>query len=237
MTTTSFSYTGAFADFVVPTAVSSIAVDGYGAGVPGSSNNGARVQCTLPVTAGQTLRISIGGTASGAGLLTGGFNGGGNGLGTLEGGGGATDIRQGGTALANRVVVMGGGGGGNFGYGGYPTGATGGDNLPATGGTGGTQSAGGVGGSADGVAGSLGQGGNSAPLGGGGAGGGYYGGGGGGRTSDGSQASSGGGSSFTGSTVTGVTHTDNYSSATLAGAMTFTYTATVLKMTQAIVIL
>ncbi|MFW1396645.1 glycine-rich protein, partial [Vibrio parahaemolyticus] len=47
----------------------------------------------------------------------GGQNGGGKGCGKGTGGGGASDIRVGGTSLSSRVLVAGGGGG--YGYGGY----------------------------------------------------------------------------------------------------------------------
>jgi hypothetical protein len=159
--------------------------------------------------------------------ISGGFNGGGSaflspngGVGYCSGsGGGGTDIRVGGTALANRIFVAGGGGGGggnsyqSGGYGGYTTGNPGsGETVPnqfaGARGQGGTQSAGGAGGlgatdgSPAGQAGSLGQGGNGAQgvygVGGGG-GGGYYGGGGGGGANNGGSAGGGGGSSFLGS--------------------------------------
>lgn len=139
-------------------------------------------------------------TGEGVGGWNGGANGGNNGSaygGPASGGGGATDIRIGGTALSNRVLIGGGAGGetfvatlssrggGNEGEQGRDIGSTG-----AYGGRGGTQSAGGAGGArpgysgADGSAGSLGNGGTGATcntswcMGGSGGGGGYYGGGG-----------------------------------------------------------
>jgi len=156
----------------------------------------------------------------------GGFNGGGSASLSPNGGaeytsgsgGGATDIRVGGTALANRIFVAGGGGGGggentfqSGGFGAHPTGNPGAGEVTAnpfsgTRGLGGTQSAGGAGGagatdgSPAGQAGSLGQGGNGAQgLFGasGGGGGGYYGGGGG--ANNGGAVGGGGGSSFLGS--------------------------------------
>jgi hypothetical protein len=157
----------------------------------------------------------------------GGFNGGGSASLSPSGGaeytsgsgGGATDIRVGGTALANRIFVAGGGGGGgentyqNGGFGGYTEGNPGvGTSTPnpfsGARGLGGTQSAGGAGGagatdgSPAGQAGSLGQGGNGAQGAygaSGGGGGGYYGGGGGGGANNGGAVGGGGGSSFLGS--------------------------------------
>jgi hypothetical protein len=115
-------------------------------------------------------------------------------------------VRQGGTALANRVIVAAGGGGNadNFGgNGGGTIGTGGGASGAANGGAGGTQTAGGAGGSGSGNAGSpgsLGAGGaggvRSFGNGGAGGGGGYYGGGGGGTASFGSGAGGGGGSSY-----------------------------------------
>ena len=121
----------------------------------------------------------------------GGYNGGGGIVSNSTsdwGGGGASDIRIGGTALGNRVIVAGGGGAGKQsagGAGGGESGAAGGNpgTYSYTPGGGGTQSAGGERGlptSFSGVtAGSLGQGGIGNGTSGGGGGGGYYGGGGG----------------------------------------------------------
>lgn len=157
----------------------------------------------------------------GLGGWNGGSAGGSNGsayYGVSAGGGGSTDIRIGGTALSNRVLVAGGGGGdyaqyltsgrggGALGEQGRSVGTTGG-----LGGGGGTQSAGGAGGAragysgGNGSGGSLGSGGAGGAcgeawcLGGGGGGGGYYGGGGGeaGDSSiQNSGAGGGGGSAF-----------------------------------------
>jgi hypothetical protein len=145
-------------------------------------------------------------TAGGSGYLgLGGFNGGGKGFPQAQGfdaggGGGASDVRIGGTALSNRVLVAGGSGGnagadaGLGGRGGGIHGAPGqnGDHgtAPGYGGFGGTQNAGGVGGVAggnlrsNGKPGVLGVGGAGGAHGmpGGGGGGGYYGGGGGGSS-------------------------------------------------------
>ncbi|MEI6565626.1 MAG: glycine-rich protein, partial [Verrucomicrobiota bacterium] len=213
-----FNYTGGMQTLVVPAGVTSIAIDAYGAQ---GSNNGAvgglggRVQGTLAVTPGQTINIYVGGQ--------GGYNGGGapGAGGSWPGvyGGGATDLRVGGTALANRVLVAGGGGGGGStgaswtayagGAGGGTTGG-GGAGCCGTFAGGGTQSGGGIAGigcgcNYNGTAGGLGYGGTgSLPCNnygtGSGGGGGYYGGGGG--ATCGSGDSGGGGSSYIGG-VTG----------------------------------
>ncbi|MCR4339413.1 MAG: glycine-rich protein [Gemmatimonadaceae bacterium] len=228
---TAFSYTGAFEDWEVPVGVTSITVDGYGAGT--SQSLGGRVQTTLAVTPGESLRVYVGGAGVGS-TTTGGFNGGGApGANAPQafGGGGATDIRQGGTALADRVVVMGGGGGRGGGFGGSgggTTGQTAADQFTATGGGGGTQVAGGSGGDAA-SSGSLGDGGQGDVAGStGGGGGGYYGGGGGGFNA-GNAAGGGGGSSYADPAVTSdTTHTQGYASATGNGALTFTYSGDVV---------
>ena len=212
--TKTFSYTGDVQTFTVPTGTTSITVDGYGAmGGHGASDLnsrgglGGRVQTTISVTPGTTLNIYVGGAGGNttsnpgtgyepsfnpysAGDGQGGFNGGTQGGQTSAGaGGGATDIRFGGTALSNRIYVAGGGGGGgnqrrksqpggDGGHGGGTTGGAGskggagGTNQSSSdltrgpnatgggaGGGGGTSSAGGAGGSVSGSDGTLGIGG------------------------------------------------------------------------------
>jgi hypothetical protein len=156
---------------------------------------GARVQTTLPVSGGSLLSIYVGGagiigpSSCNQQTVSGGFNGGGNGYGCGTGGGGASDIRVGGTDLSNRIIVAGGGGGiyrdcGQGGHGGQV-------GLDATNtatctfgeGRGGTATAGGAGapvgsGGTVGFPGSLGSGGASTQGGSnsGGGGAGYYGG-------------------------------------------------------------
>jgi hypothetical protein len=192
----SFTATGAPQTFVVPTGVTSIDFDLCGAqgGTVGTAEGGggAEVGGQLDVTPGETLTIVVGSQATG---FTGGFNGGGNVTGGRAafgvGGGGATDIRQGGTALTDRVRVAAGGGGGGFvpnvlsgntgGPGGGTNGSPGSDGLGGDAGDGATQSVGGSGGTdgtMSGTAGVIGVGGDGAGSGSGG-GGGYYGGGGG----------------------------------------------------------
>lgn len=121
-----FNYTGGPQIYVVPDAVTSIAVTLNGAqgGSPtngGTGGLGARVTSTIAVNPGEVLMIMVGGN----GTTNGGWNGGGRGAGT---GGGATDIRrQAGAfntssscaytltcALSDRIVVAGGGGGGGW---------------------------------------------------------------------------------------------------------------------------
>lgn len=108
-TTTVFSYTGTEQQFVVPAGVTSVYIDAYGAqGSPGlapaggAGGLGGRAGGTLAVTPGQTLYVYVGG----------GNGGGAGGNANSGAGGGASDIRVGGSSLANRILVAGGGGGG-----------------------------------------------------------------------------------------------------------------------------
>lgn len=215
-----FSFTGAQQTFTVPAGVTSITVDAYGA--QGGSNSpstninyGGYVQATLAVIPGSTIYVYVGGQPTG---LAGGFNGGGNGETAGKGGGGASDIRIGGTALTDRIVVAGAGGGGGFWsglevHGGLGGGLIGGngwrvDYASNPGGEGGTQSSSGNGTCASFnnpiCAGGFGFGGS--PTGCGcevyGGGGGWYGGAGSGNCRGGA-----GGSSYTDPLATSVTHT------------------------------
>jgi hypothetical protein len=209
-----FSFTGEVQEFIVPADVTSITVyasgarggDGWsvdGAGsVKGFGGLGGNVQATLTVTPGETLYIYVGGagedatTSPGAGGWNGGGDGGGSDAGySGGGGGGASDIRRGGDALTDRILVAAGGGSGsgwcisgagNGGHGGGEVGEDGEMCEDIAVGTGGTESAGG---STGGIFGS----GGTPPddgRGGGAGGGGWYGGG----ASDGSGG--GGGSSY-----------------------------------------
>ena len=210
--TQTFSYTGSIQNWTVPAGVTSLsftaegAQGGSGTAGYGVGGLGGRVQGSLSVTPGQALSIYVGQMPL---SNIGGFNGGGNGANNTygRGGGGATDIRIGGVALANRVVVAAGGGGGgtncfsaNQNNGGVGGGATGGNGYQCNQqtnyvGFGGTQTAGGINLGGLGQTGSLGQGGNGGTTYGGGGGGGYYGGGG------GSYGGGGGGSSYVLATV------------------------------------
>ena len=210
--TQTFSYTGSIQNWTVPAGVTSLsftaegAQGGSGTAGYGVGGLGGRVQGSLSVTPGQALSIYVGQMPL---SNIGGFNGGGNGANNTygRGGGGATDIRIGGVALANRVVVAAGGGGGgtncfsaNQNNGGVGGGATGGNGYQCNQqtnyvGFGGTQTAGGINLGGLGQTGGLGQGGNGGTTYGGGGGGGYYGGGG------GSYGGGGGGSSYVLATV------------------------------------
>ncbi len=113
-TSVPFSYTGGAQTWTVPTGVTSVQVTAVGAQGGGSYGGlGSQVVATIPVTPGQTLGIYVGGQDSSG--TTGGYNGGGaggySGSDVGYGGGGASDVRLGGTTLADRVVVAGGGGG------------------------------------------------------------------------------------------------------------------------------
>ena len=231
-----YNYTGSVQTFTVPAGVTTISVDAYGASgstnfYAGSEGKGGRVQTNLTVTPGQVLNIYVGGARNYAGysssVYAGGWNGGGSGpnpncSGVGSAGGGATDIRIGGTALTDRVIVAGGGGGSanggiDGGDGGGLIGQNGSGGSVSSGpryGTGGSQSAGGAGGYSwygDGTAtysiiprsnAALGEGGDGWACDSGGGGGGYYGGGG------GADAGGGGGSSYTHPTLcSSVVHT------------------------------
>jgi hypothetical protein len=246
--TATFNYTGSMQTFTVPAGVTSISVDARGAQGGAGGGLGGRVTCNYAVTPGDVLNIYVGGQG-GAQVSNspGGYNGGGN-AGPCNvqypgsGGGGASDIRLNGTALANRIVVAGGGGGShpinnNPGAGGGLTGG----NVTSTGNgcistyaTGGTQSAGGLSATATSACCSfvatapaaLGVGANGAGPspncnngdGGAGGGGGYYGGG-----SGGTYSAGGGGSSYTGSGATAVVHTQGFNSGN--GLLTITYSS------------
>jgi hypothetical protein len=112
---------GASVPFAVPAGVTSINIKCYGPKGGGSFGGlGGYAEGQLNVTAGATLNIYVGGqgsvvTTAGIQNTQGGWNGGGrgygNGVNSGGSGAGATDIRIGGTALSNRVIVAGGGGG------------------------------------------------------------------------------------------------------------------------------
>jgi hypothetical protein len=209
------SYTfadGAFHDVIVPVGVTSAVFECWGAG-PGPNapltlnGNGAYIRAVATdLVPGETLRLTPGGVGNYAGA--GGFNGGGacTGLGGSDGNGGngASDIRRGGTALADRKLVGGAGGGGinasgggSGGPGGYPTGGVG--TAFSGNGTGGTQTAGGVSvaGPPNGTfgVGATSPSGPGGGRGGGGGGGGWWGGGA-GASGFGTSCSGGGGSSY-----------------------------------------
>lgn len=110
-----FFYSGAMQTYVVPAGVTTLTIQTYGAqGGANWVNNvnyGGYSQADFAVTPGETLYIFVGGQPN---SITGGFNGGGNGEGAGQGGGGASDVRQAGTTLNDRIIVGGGGGGAGY---------------------------------------------------------------------------------------------------------------------------
>ncbi len=184
---------------------------GYGSSSTYSGGSGGYSSGYINLSANDTLYVYVGGNGKDSTSMTtntmlGGWNGGGNSIGTASkyvgSGGGATDIRlvsgtwDNATSLNSRIMVAGGGGAGGYESASYSsTGGPGGGLIGKNGtttytefevGTGGTQTNGG----GSYISGTFGQGANSASdsIGGGG---GYYGGGAGKYTSG-----SGGGSSF-----------------------------------------
>jgi hypothetical protein len=162
-----FKYTGKSQTFKVPKGVTQLKViarGGEGAGFsvyPSTDTPGrpGRVYVIIPVSPGDTLYVFVGGSGA-----HGGFNGGGAGAystshGRGNPGGGASDVRVGGTGILDRIIVAAGGGGAgqaNNIYGTNPggnggglagkNGGGGGSSGSGGGGGGGTQSAGGSGG-------------------------------------------------------------------------------------------
>ncbi|WP_166376057.1 Ig domain-containing protein [Aeromicrobium phragmitis] len=126
--TVGFAHTGGEQFWTVPAGVTQATVTlrgasgGAGAGSSFTPNPpggaGAEVVATIPVTAGTTYQVRVGGAAPGYGSQAGGYNGGGGGrfIGNVHdlagGGGGASDLRSGDYTLADRLLVAGGGGGG-----------------------------------------------------------------------------------------------------------------------------
>jgi len=155
MSQTTFNYTGGMETYTVPAGVTTITVECWGAegvlglgAAGGTGGLGGYSAGELSVTPGQTINIFVGGQD--------GYNGGGIGGDIGAGnGGGASDVRVGGTTLGDRVIVAGGGGGGgatgctndlaagNGGYGGGGAGTDGASSADGFGGFGGTVGAGG----------------------------------------------------------------------------------------------
>ena len=126
VTTQTFNFSGTLQTFTVPACVFNLSITAFGAQGGTNSNSttvgglGGRAIGVLTVTPGTVLNIYVGGTN--------GYNGGGA-AGVCQNsplsnggvGGGASDVRINGIALANRIIVAGGGGG------------AGGDRIPSYG--------------------------------------------------------------------------------------------------------
>ena len=183
---TTFAYTGGAQTYTVPPGVTEIQIEAWGAQGQAITDEqydesigglGGYAIGELTVTPGEILNVYVGGTGTEA---VAGYNGGAlGGFGVASdgdpgrggSGGGASDVRQGGAALGDRVIVGGGAGGGgrdyvngwcqpcgtggNGGDGGALIGDDGDDPFfdmgmfgvnPGAGGNGGTQIAGGLGG-------------------------------------------------------------------------------------------
>lgn len=181
LTTQTFNFTGGPQEFTVPSDVTEITMELWGAAGGGpNGGQGGHVVATRTVDADETLTIFVGGAG---GSPDAGYNGGGAALGDGGGGGGASDVRIGAAGLGQRIVVAAGGGGSSAsgnkgGDGGADIGERG---LPALeeaegGGAGGTQGAGGAARNSNSQPGSVGQGANASHSGMTGGGGGWYGG-------------------------------------------------------------
>ena len=105
--TQTFNYTGSQQAFTVPCGVPWVDIAAYGAQGGGGQyiggGLGGSASGTLSVAAGTVLYVFVGGQN--------GYNGGGTGAGGWGNGGGESDVRVGGNAIANWVIVAGGGGG------------------------------------------------------------------------------------------------------------------------------
>jgi hypothetical protein len=200
-TVADFGFLNGVAQTYVAPQVGKYKVEVWGAQGGGSNGGkGGYAVGTINLAAGETIAVSVGGQGSrGAGGYNGGGGGGSAGQVNIRGfgGGGATDVRVGGTGFDKRVIVAGGGGGGSGGYY-YTSSASGGTvtevNTGVAGGASGLAGVSGYysGGGQSGTATGIGLGGarmepptntndryNCYAGGGGGGGGGYYGGGGG----------------------------------------------------------
>lgn len=132
VTTLTFSYTGSAQSFIVPSGVTSINIEAWGASgqgvtveqyTPSTGGLGGYATGDLAVTPGDVIWVYVGGTGTdGAGGFNGGAIGGFGtaGSGGISGfagsGGGASDVRIGAATLNDRIIVAGGGGGGGRDY-------------------------------------------------------------------------------------------------------------------------
>ncbi len=105
---TTFNYTGGVQTYMVPAGVTSVNIKTWGAqGVNGGgafggeAGLGGYAEGVATVTPGEILNIYVGGTSGYNGGVAGGNIGTGN-------GGGASDVRQDGVALGDRIIVAGG---------------------------------------------------------------------------------------------------------------------------------
>lgn len=151
-----FDYSGALDSIQIPACVDSIEINVWGAqGAPapdgGTGGFGGYATGKIDVTPGEWIYINVGGQDGYNGGGAGGLNGYTDFSGTVHGdaggnGGGASDVRIGGSSLAERIIVAGGGGGGGH-VGVWPScqpatpGGNGGDGGSGGDGTGGSSSA------------------------------------------------------------------------------------------------
>ena len=146
----SFGYTGSFQRFVVPSNVTNLIIDCYGAQggewkklMNSYAGLGGYISTQITVTPGQILYVYVGG--KGSFESSGGFNGGGHarlggGIDSCDtSGGGASDVRLSLNDISSRLVVAGGGGGaGTYSTGGAGGGFIGGSGTGLFGGRGGS---------------------------------------------------------------------------------------------------
>lgn len=107
-----FNYTGSIQSKTLKPGTYTIECWGGQGGTFGSciGGYGGYSKGTITLTKATTVYISVGGAGSSSSTAA-GFNGGGTGIYSGRGGGGATDVRIGQNSLYSRVIVAGGGGG------------------------------------------------------------------------------------------------------------------------------
>ena len=138
---TTFNYTGSVQYYTVPTQITMLTIDVFGAGgvtSNGAGGSGGRIKANISVTAGERLCVYVGGQN---GWNGGGSGGAGSGGGSNGGwGGDASDVRKSGCGLNDRIIIAagGGGGGGSGYYGGGGGGAASGGYGGGSGGGGGS---------------------------------------------------------------------------------------------------
>lgn len=141
VTTVTFEYTGTPQEWVVPGGVHEITIEAWGSSAYyACDDRGGYAKRNLTVIPAETLSVWVGGMSAPSGSPgagKGGFNGGGDAGGASlldsgysergSGGGGASDVRQRGNGLLDRVIVAGGAGGCSASDGGDGGGLFGGD--------------------------------------------------------------------------------------------------------------